>query len=373
MRIPVQPSPSHMPRNMAITTFTAIALLACTLAPLPAAAQATDRSGKEVVDGTCAACHTKGVNGAPRIGDKQAWSKRASQGLSSLTQHALQGIRNMPAHGGSPSLSDLEIGRAVTYMVNRSGGNWVEPASSADLAKERSGEQVVKGQCVKCHKDGVGGAPKIGDREAWVPRLKLGVDVLVRSAIRGHGGMPPRGGQANLTDAELRSAILYMFNPAATPAGVPGKAAGAPGKASVGAPAAAGAGPKTLDANHRTAGGIDVYLGFTPAETLRGFPGDSQERTMHGGVPSGSGHYHVNVSLLDAKTQAPIGNARVEVQLEQPGLTSASTVLEPMAVGAASYGNYIKPRAKTAYLITVRVQKPGSGSAVEAKFDHRFD
>ena len=81
----------------------------------------------------------------------------------------------MPAHGGDAQLSDLEIARAVTYMVNQSGGKWVEPESAQDLATECSGEQVVKAQCVKCHEKGVGGAPKIGDMPAWVQRLKSGV------------------------------------------------------------------------------------------------------------------------------------------------------------------------------------------------------
>lgn len=337
----------------------AAALLVLAAAPLAsqAYAQGRERGGKEVVDTVCAACHATGANGAPKIGDKQAWSKRASQGLSSLTQHALSGIRKMPAHGGNPTLTDLEIGRAVAYMVNQSGGKWIEPANTKDLAAERSGEQVVKTQCVKCHKDGVGGAPKVGDRNAWVPRMKLGLDNLVRSAIRGHGGMPSRGGQANLTDAELRSAIIYMFNPAAAAAG----------RAAEKAPRAA------ADPNHRTAGGIDFYLGIVPAESLRSFPIDSVERTMHGGIPSGRGFYHVNVTLVGAKSQAPINDAHVEVRFEQPGLTSKSVVLEPMGVGAASYGNYVNLRERVSYLITVRVQTPGSNRSVEAKFEHRFD
>ena len=52
---------------------------------------------------------------------------------------------------------------------------------------------------------------------AWRPRLKNGLDNTVRSAINGHGNMPARGGMANLTDPELRAAILYMFNPGAAP------------------------------------------------------------------------------------------------------------------------------------------------------------
>jgi cytochrome c5 len=164
-----------------------------------------------VVSLTCSVCHAKGANGAPRIGDDKAWSKRAAQGLESLTQHALQGIRKMPPHGANLSLSDIEIQRAITYMVNQSGGHWTEPISKSELPAERSGKQVVAAQCHKCHETGVGGAPKIGDKSAWTPRLSNGLDPLVRSAINGHGGMPARGGMVNLTDSELRSAILYMF------------------------------------------------------------------------------------------------------------------------------------------------------------------
>ena len=189
---------------------------AVAIAPREVQAQ-TERTGKQVVDAVCAACHATGVNGAPKIGDKNAWAKRASQGLTSLTEHAINGIRQMPAHGGSANLSDLEIARAITYMVNQSGGRWVEPVSVKDLSKERSGEQIVQAQCFKCHETGAGGAPKIGDRAAWAPRIKDGLDNTVRSAIRGHGGMPARGGMANLTDTEVRSAIVYMFSKGAAP------------------------------------------------------------------------------------------------------------------------------------------------------------
>ncbi len=123
---------------------------------VPGASYAQDRSGKEVVKEVCAACHETGANGAPKIGDVEAWSKRASQGLTTLTRHALEGIRQMPAHGGQPDLSDLEIARAITYMVNESGGNWVAPASASDLMSERTGKQVVQTVCVECHKDGKG-------------------------------------------------------------------------------------------------------------------------------------------------------------------------------------------------------------------------
>jgi glycine/D-amino acid oxidase-like deaminating enzyme len=68
------------------------------------------------------------------------------------------------------------IRRAVVYMVNRSGGNWIEPPSDSKFANERGGAQVVQMQCAVCHESGFSGAPRIGDQAAWTQRLKLGID-----------------------------------------------------------------------------------------------------------------------------------------------------------------------------------------------------
>jgi cytochrome c5 len=189
-----------------------VAVLALAVSSSSAMAQTKERSGKEIVDSLCISCHGTGVDGAPKIGDKKAWAARAEKGLTGLSKSAMQGIRQMPAHGGNPNLTDTEIERAITYMVNQSGGHWTEPISRTGKAPERTGKEIVETHCVKCHGTGVGGAPKIGDRAAWTPRVKEGLDVVVRSAIHGHGAMPPRGGMADLTDAEIRSAIIYMFN-----------------------------------------------------------------------------------------------------------------------------------------------------------------
>ena len=206
-----------MPRRLP-TLLASLALGVCTSFAAFHEAAAQARSGKEVVESTCVSCHGSGAQRAPKIGDRKVWRQRSTQGLSSLTISALKGIRNMPPHGGNAGLSDLELARGITYMVNASGGKWTEPASAKDLAAERTGAQVVKMQCAKCHQDGKGGAPKVGDRDAWSKRLSQGVDHAVRSAINGHGGMPPRGDKADLTDGEVRAAILHMFNPKSPPA-----------------------------------------------------------------------------------------------------------------------------------------------------------
>lgn len=183
----------------------AAVLVACT------AAGAADMTGQQVVEAQCAKCHASGKDGAPKIGDAAAWSKRTNAGLSGLTQSAIEGVRKMPAHGGKMELSDFELKRAVTYMVNQSGGKWNEPIDRQNPPKARAADQIVKERCSTCHAEGKNGAPRIGDKEAWVKRAQPGFDSLVRSAIQGHGGMPARGGMASLTDEEMKGAVTYMF------------------------------------------------------------------------------------------------------------------------------------------------------------------
>jgi cytochrome c5 len=122
----------------------------------------------------------------------------------------------MPPHGGRLDLSDTELKRAITYMVNQSGGKWIEPIDKTAPVGQRTGRQIVEARCRQCHEEGKGGAPRIGDRSAWIPRLAQGFEKTVASAIHGHGGMPARGGLPDLTDNEIRAAIVYMFNPDTT-------------------------------------------------------------------------------------------------------------------------------------------------------------
>lgn len=187
----------------------------------PAAARAAGPSGEDIVEAVCGDCHVTGQDGAPRIGDRAAWSSLAARGLAGLTQSALAGFRGMPAHGDNASLSDAEIRRAIVYMVNRSGGRWVEPDEAPAGTGARSGEQVTKEHCALCHDSGFGGAPRTGDHAAWIPRLALGIDPAVRAVVRGHGGMPARGAHARPTDAEIRAAVIYMASPPRKRPGAP--------------------------------------------------------------------------------------------------------------------------------------------------------
>ena len=84
-------------------------------------------------------------------------------------------------------------------------------AKPAGAGGARSGEEIVKAICGTCHLAGVAGAPKIGDKAAWAPRLGQGLDGLVKSATAGKNAMPPKGG-ADLSPAELTRAIVFMTN-----------------------------------------------------------------------------------------------------------------------------------------------------------------
>jgi cytochrome c5 len=76
----------------------------------------------------------------------------------------------------------------------------------------RSGEEIAKGACLACHATGVGGAPKVGDKAAWAPRIASGLQGMLAVAIKGKGAMPPKGGAADATDYELARAIVFMAN-----------------------------------------------------------------------------------------------------------------------------------------------------------------
>ncbi|MDP2240545.1 MAG: c-type cytochrome [Burkholderiales bacterium] len=198
-----------------------------------------EKTGQQVVEIACAACHATGALNAPKIGDKAAWGKLIAAGQEKLTQSAIKGVRQMPPRGGNPDLTDIEFARAVAYLANQAGANWKEPESKPAPGVELTGDKIVTAQCSKCHQTGVGGAPKIGDRKDWLTRGKNGISALTLAAIRGHDNMPARGGMAELTDAEFRGAVLYMFNQsggtatetkAEVPAAAPAKADAGKGK-----------------------------------------------------------------------------------------------------------------------------------------------
>ena len=206
------------------------------------------KSGEQVYATQCVACHGAGLAGAPKVGDSTAWAARLGQGYDTLLSHALKGKGAMGAQGGG-DYSDLEIGRAVVYMTNKAGAKFDEPkavaegaapeaaaapgaapaasaaapaaaapaplaVAAADVVKPDAGAVVpvlYSQLCQTCHVAGLAGAPKLGDKAAWAPRLAQGIDGLTASVIKGKGAMPPKGGSA-ASDAEIKAVVAYMVS-----------------------------------------------------------------------------------------------------------------------------------------------------------------
>lgn len=74
------------------------------------------------------------------------------------------------------------------------------------------GQAIYQASCQACHATGAAGAPKLGDKEAWAPRIATGNDAMLANAIAGKNAMPPRGACASCSDDDLKAAIEYMVS-----------------------------------------------------------------------------------------------------------------------------------------------------------------
>ena len=95
------------------------------------------KTGEQVYQAQCAACHNSGAAGAPKLGDAAAWAPRIGKGYEGLLNAVLKGKGAMGAQGGGDH-SDFEIGRAVVYLVNQGGGKLAEPKAPAPAASAAS-------------------------------------------------------------------------------------------------------------------------------------------------------------------------------------------------------------------------------------------
>ena len=92
--------------------------------------------------------------------------------------------------------------------------NVAMPAAATPAKGAASGKATYDSVCHVCHGAGVAGAPKLGDKAAWAPRIKQGVAALHANAMKGKGAMPPKGGNPSLSDADVSAAVDYMVSAA---------------------------------------------------------------------------------------------------------------------------------------------------------------
>lgn len=91
------------------------------------------KTGEQVYQAQCAACHAAGVAGAPKLGDAAAWAPRIKTGYDTLLASALKGKGAMAPQAGG-EFGEVEIGRAVVYMANQAGAKFDEPKAPAAAA-----------------------------------------------------------------------------------------------------------------------------------------------------------------------------------------------------------------------------------------------
>lgn len=106
-----------------------------------------------------------------------------------------------------------QVAKQVAENVEQVAQQVEEKAQAAvDKVKDTlaSGQVIYTKACLSCHKIGLMGAPKVGDKTAWSGLIAGGQEKLVANAIKGIGSMPPKGGVSSLTDAEVSAAVDYM-------------------------------------------------------------------------------------------------------------------------------------------------------------------
>lgn len=131
-----------------------------------------------------------------------------------IINNAMASVLKGPATGDMSAEATAERIKPVAQLNT---GAPIVPETTAAAAAPvaaaggvRSGKDTFQSVCFACHGTGAAGAPKFGDKAAWAPRIKQGIDTLLSHAISGLRAMPPRGTCASCSDDDLKAAIEYM-------------------------------------------------------------------------------------------------------------------------------------------------------------------
>jgi len=115
----------------------------------------------------------------------------------------MKGEHKSTATDSDADAADIRIQPVAKFSLQKAAA----PAASTG---PKDGLTVFNTVCSACHGTGVAGSPKAGDKAAWAPRIAQGKEVLYKSALGGKNAMPPRGGAADLSDAEVKAAVDHM-------------------------------------------------------------------------------------------------------------------------------------------------------------------
>ncbi|QTR55250.1 cytochrome c5 family protein [Thiothrix unzii] len=150
---------------------------------------------------------------ATAMGDAaKAAGTAATQAADSATQAAADAAK---AAGDATTKAADSAATATSDAAAKTADAATQTATDATKAAGAvDGEKVYKGLCFSCHDSGVAGAPKLGDKAAWAPRIATGNDALHTSSLKGKNAMPAKGGNPALSDAEVMAAVDFMVSKA---------------------------------------------------------------------------------------------------------------------------------------------------------------
>ena len=244
---------------------------------------------------------------------------------------------------GTQSLEAEAVARRI-QPVGR-----VEIKDSSDVASLKTGEQVYQAQCTACHTAGVAGAPKLGDADAWAPRIKTGYEALLASVLKGKGAMGAQGG-GDFNDLELGRAVVYIANKGGAKFDepkAPGAAASAP-QAAASMPQAMAAAEPADAASVKVEGGVvkfyfasgkaDLAGGAGPALAELGKGVAAGKKVVVSGYHDATGDAAKNAELAKQRAFAArdalkaAGVAEDKIELKKPEQINAGTAADARRV-----------------------------------------
>lgn len=172
-------------------------------ASLPEPAAPAEEGAKKEADATAAVA-------APAVAAAAAGTPAAG------ATPAAPGAAATPAASSTAATPAANAGAAAAAAAPAAAAP--APAAAAPAAPQQAaavnpaGEKLYKSVCFACHATGVANAPKFGDKAAWAPYIKTGMDAMVKVAMQGKPPMPPKGGAANASEEDIRAAVQYMVD-----------------------------------------------------------------------------------------------------------------------------------------------------------------
>jgi cytochrome c5 len=153
-----------------------------------------------------------GMSGMGGMAGQDAAAPAAQEGMAGMSGMGGMAGQDAAAPAAAPAAQEGMAGMAGEAPKQEGMSGMAGQAAGAV-----DGEKVYKGLCFSCHDAGVAGAPKMGDKADWGPRIAKGADALHKSAIEGRMNvtpgkvMPAKGGNPALSDDEVKAAVDYMI------------------------------------------------------------------------------------------------------------------------------------------------------------------